>query len=338
MKINKTELLKALEIVKPGLANQEMIEQSTSFAFLKDRVVTYNDEISISHPIKGLNITGAILAEELYQLLHKTKADEIEFELKENQIILKSGRAKAGLILQSEVKLPLEEVGEIGKWKKLPDYFTNAVKFTSMAAGSDMSRPVLTCVHINKAGFIEAADNHRIIRWTLDKKIPVNTFLVPASSARELIKLNPIQIAEGTGWIHFQTEQQTVISCRVFEDEYPDTSKFFNIEGTALTMPKVVSEILDRAIIFSKREYSNDEKITIDIADNRIKISSQKENGSWFKEDANMRHKGEPISFVITPYLLKDILKETYSFIINETRMKFEGEGWVYLTSLYENK
>ena len=48
--MKKAELIKALEAVRPGLANKEMIEQSTSFAFMKDRVVTYNDEISISYP------------------------------------------------------------------------------------------------------------------------------------------------------------------------------------------------------------------------------------------------------------------------------------------------
>ena len=52
MKINRKELLDTLSIVSPGVSNKEMaIEQATTFAFLKDRVVTYNDEISISHPI-----------------------------------------------------------------------------------------------------------------------------------------------------------------------------------------------------------------------------------------------------------------------------------------------
>ena len=56
MKTNKTKLQTALEIVKPGLANKEIIEQSTSFAFLKGKVVTYNDEVSISHPLKGIEL------------------------------------------------------------------------------------------------------------------------------------------------------------------------------------------------------------------------------------------------------------------------------------------
>jgi hypothetical protein len=73
--MKKTDLIKALEAVKPGLANKEMIEQSTSFAFMEDRVVTYNDEISISHPLKGIPIVGAIKADELYAFLSKVKIE-----------------------------------------------------------------------------------------------------------------------------------------------------------------------------------------------------------------------------------------------------------------------
>jgi len=54
IKVNRVELKEALERVRPGLASKDIIDQATSFAFLKDRVVTYNDEISISHPVKGL--------------------------------------------------------------------------------------------------------------------------------------------------------------------------------------------------------------------------------------------------------------------------------------------
>ena len=95
--MKKQDLLTALETVKPGLASKEMIEQSTSFAFMNDRVVTYNDEISLSHPVKDLEIEGAIQAEQLYKLLNKLKKDEIEVEIKGNELLLKSGNTEAGL-------------------------------------------------------------------------------------------------------------------------------------------------------------------------------------------------------------------------------------------------
>ena len=334
MKINKDELLNALEIVKPGLANKELIEQSTSFAFMNERVVTYNDEISISHPVEGLEIEGAVQAQELYQLLSKLKKDDIEIIVEDNQIILKaSSRSKAGLTLQQEIKLPLEEIGDQGKWKKLPEDFIRHVNFAIGACSRDMSRPVLTCVHVNKEGRIESSDGYCINRCELEENMPVKTFLIPATSAVTLVKLGPTKIAEGKGWIHFQTDAGTIMSCRVFEDEYPDISDFLEVEGIEIKFPRTTNEVLDRASVFSKRDHFLDEEVVVTLEDNRMKVSSKSDSG-WLQEEINIKYDDSPISFSVTPYLLRGILEETLTCIICENRLKFEGAGWVYVTVL----
>lgn len=330
--MKKTNLQKALEIVKPGLASKEMIEQSTSFAFMEGRVVTYNDEISISHPVEGLEIEGAVQAEELYKLLNKLKKDEIEITIKKSEIILKSGRTKAGLTLHEEVKLPLEEIGKMSKWKKLPENFLRHVKFAMAACSCDMSKPVLTCVHINE-DVIEGSDSFRIARCQLKEEMPVKTFLIPATSAMEVIRLGPTKIAEGEGWIHFQTGEETVLSCRIFEDKFPDCTQFMKIKGVSIVFPKSLNEVLDRAEVFAHRDHFLDETITINLQDKRLKVASESESG-WFEEDINFKYDGNPVTFAITPYLLKDILAETQACILGENRLKFEGEGWEYLSML----
>jgi len=330
--MNKTELQKALEIVKPGLANKEMIEQSNSFAFMKGRVVTYNDEISISHPVEGLEIEGAIQAEELYKLLGKIKKDEIEITTKGNEIILESGRAKAGLTLQQEIKLPLEEIGEQGKWEKLPENFLKHMKFAMAACSHNMHKPALTCVYVNE-DIIEAADGYRIARCQLEEKMPVRTFLIPATSVVELIKLELEMIADGEGWVHFQTDEGTIISCRVFEDKFPECSHFMNVEGVPITFPKTINEVLDRAAVFSKRDHFLDEHIIITLEDKRLKVSSESDSG-WFEEDINTKYDGDPVTFSIIPYLLKDILAETLTCTLGENRLKFKGVNWEYLSML----
>jgi hypothetical protein len=338
MNINKAKLQEALEIVKPGLANKEIIEQATSFAFIGGRVVTYNDEISISHPIEGLNLNGAIQAENLYKFLAKIKKDDVDFELKENEIILSTGRSKAGLTLQAEIKLPLDDdIAKKGKWYDLPDNFNKFVSFAMASCSTDMSRQVITCVHIRKSGIIEASDSYRITHCVLSDDMPVKTFLLPASSAINVVKLNPIKIAEGTGWIHFQTEEGTIISCRIFEDTYPDTSVFLKSKGNQIIFPQTLSEALERAQIFAKRDHILDESVSIIIENRKICIGAESDS-SWYKEDMNMKYEGSKIVFSITPYLLKGILSETNACIINEdgSKLKFEGEGWQYVTMLKE--
>jgi len=338
MKLNKADLQKALEIVKPGLANKEMIEHSTSFAFIGGRVVTYNDEISLSHPVAGLEIEGAVHAEELYKLLSKLKKDEIEIETEGGQILLKAGsRSKAGLTLQQDIKLPLEEIGEVGKWKTLPEDFTRLVRFAMGSCSRDMSKPVLTCVHVSKEGLIEGSDGFRITRCTMEEGMPVKDFLLPSSSAAELVRLQPTKIAEGKGWIHFQTAEGSIMSCRIFEDEFPDVSPFLEVEGIEVTFPRTIVEALDRASVFAKRDHFLDEHITVVIAENRIKLKSKSLTG-WLEEEINMKFEDDPISFDITPYLLMGILSETLTCVISEDGLRFAGCGWVYVTTLKSNE
>lgn len=332
--MKKTKLLEALEIVKPGLANKEIIEQSTSFAFMGDRIVTYNDEISISHPVDDLGITGAVKSEELYQLLAKLKRDDLQISVVDNEIQIQAGKSKAGLRLQEKITLPVDGIGEIGEWQDLPETFIQHLRFVIQCCSNDMSQPILTCVHIRNDGVLESSDGFRIARCT-GKEINVNDFLLPANIAQRVIAVNPMQIAEGNGWIHFRTQQETVISCRIFTEKFP-TGKLdihTQVDGKEIKLPKTISEILERASIFSKKEHFLDEMITVSIDSKKIKIRGESETG-WYEEEANIRYDDAPIQFTITPYLFQDILEKTQLCIMGEDKIKFQDADWIYVGML----
>lgn len=333
MKIQKSNLIQALEKVKPGLSSKELIQQSTSFAFLEGCVVTYNDEISISHPVEGLEITGAVQATELYQLLKKLKQEEISLEVSENEILITSGKTKAGLTLQTEIKLPLSEVERKSKWKTLPEGFKDALRFAVSACSKDMSKPVLTCVHVNQEGFVEACDNYRVARWTLEGEFPTGTFLIPQSSVLELLKLEPVKVALDGGWIHFITEDKTMMSCRVIDDSFPNTEKLLGVSGAEVSLPEGITEVLDRAGIFAKRDSALDEDVTIVLDKGKVRIESKSETG-WFKEEVDSDYSGEILKFDVTPSLLKGILQETSVFSHCGRMLKFESGNWKYVVSL----
>jgi len=335
--INKKNLLEALEIVKPGLANKDIIEQTTSFAFVEGRVVTYNDRISISSPVPDLqDITGAIKADKLYPLLAKIKADEVEMSMNENnEIVIKSGRIKASLTLEYEIKLPLsqKELIERGQWQALPKNFVNGINFVMSAASRDMTRPILTCIHINEGRFMEATDSRKVARFELEGPIPCKTFLLSADVGVDLVRFNPTEIAEGNGWIHFRTEMDSIMSCRIIDDKFVDTAPHLKITGVELTLPMTIGEVLERAGIFAKRDRMLDESVDISVGNRRFKIKAKCESGS-FEEETNIKFDGDPFEFSITPYLLKGILSETQVCQISKDKIKFEGENWVYLAML----
>jgi len=334
MLINKKQLQDALEIVKPGLASKELIEQSTSFAFIKGRVVTYNDEISVSHPVPGLEIEGAIEAENLYKFIKKIKKDEFDLTITGNEVLLTSGRSKAGLILQSEIKLPLQsDLSQKGKWKSLPAKFVDSLNFSMIAFTRGISRGVLICAHVNKEGFVESSDGYRLIHCELGEPMPTETFLIPVSSATEMIRLHPTQIAEGKGWMHFKNEEDTIISCRLFsEDDFPNSKALIAIKGTRLVLPEITSEVLERAMVFSKRDHLLEESVDLTIKDNRLKVESKSDTG-WFVEEINFKCQ-HTLAFSITPYLLANILQQTKECELTEDKIKFQGEDWIYVSRL----
>lgn len=335
MKINKQELIEALDIVRPGLASKEMLEQTTSFAFMGGRIVTYNDEISISHPIKDLNLTGAIKAEELYKLLSKMKDDKLEITVNGPEIHVKSGKSKAGFTLQEKVLLPLEEIGEQGEWKKIPDNLLACMRFAMFSCGKDMSEPKFTCVNVRKDGCIESCDNMRVTRSKANK-LPkdMSTFMVPAISVRELVKYEMTKMAEGQGWVHFKNDAGTIFSCRIFEkDEFPNVSKLLQVKGASIKLPKTIGDVLDRAAVFAKRDHALDENVTITLGNNKMKVKGQNSTG-WFEEECNVRYKDQPISFIINPSFLKEILSHVQTCTLGKDRMKFEGDDWEHVVSL----
>lgn len=340
MEVNKRQLELALEIVKPGLASKEIIEQATSFAFVEGRVVTYNDAISISHPVPGLQIEGAIPAENLYKLLSKIKVSKEEeneknlnIEIKDNELILSKGKMKAGFTLQTEIKLPIkEEIITVSKWYDLPEGFTEALDLSLASCGRDMSNPVLCNVHIAEEGFIEGSDSFQLTRGTLGSDMPVKSFLIPASSAVDVVRLEPTKIAEGKGWIHFENADETIISCRVVEDKYPPTEHLLNITGHKIILPDVILDVLGRAGIIAKRDHEIEETIKVEIGDKKLRITTEADN-SWYAEEININFK-EHLIFSVTPYLLKSILKKTRECLVGNDRLKFEGQGWVHIAAL----
>jgi len=334
MIINTSELEKALTIVKPGLAAKELIEQTTSFAFTGNGVTTYNDEIALSCPIENLELEGAIKAEELYGFLKKVKKDEIDVTIKENEIQFTSGRIKAGFTLQQEITLPLESLKKKGRWLPIPDDFCHYLSLAMGATVNDMSQPKLTCVNVTKEGTMSGSDGYKIMHCETGQEMPIETFLLPATSASEVIKLKPTHISEGKGWVHFRSEEKAVLSCRIFEDDvYMEVNNALEVVGIELTFPKTIDEVLDRASVFAKRQHILDESIVITIENNRLTTKARSDTG-WIEEVINIKYNDDPLLFSFTPSLLRNILKETHTFILGEKALKFEGAGWICVSML----
>jgi len=296
-------------------------------------VVTYNDDISLSCPIEGLEIQGAIKADEFYQFIRKVKKDEIDIEVDKGAILFKAGRTKAGFTLQEEIKLPLKDLKKKGKWKPIPDDFCHYLSLAMGACGSDMSRELLTGVNVEKDGHMTGSDSFKIMQCDTGQELPIDTFLLPARSASEVVKFDPEKMTSGKGWVHFQNKGGATLSCKVFEEEYPDISEHLEVIGYDITFPNTMLDLLDRAGVFAKREHMLDEEVVISMKEKRLEVEARSETG-WIRESVNFRFDGDPCEFSVTPYLLRDILKENTGCVVGERALRFEGAGWIYVAWL----
>jgi len=162
--MEREKLLRALEAVKLGLSSKSFIEQMDCFIFTGDRVVTYNDEITVTHPLQT-GITGAVRAEQLYKLLGKLPDNRIRLKATETELLVSDGKIKAGIPLQTEIELPLLDYSKIKGWVKIPEGFSEAVKFCLFSCARDITTPQLSCIYINKkGGTVESTDNFRLTR------------------------------------------------------------------------------------------------------------------------------------------------------------------------------
>jgi|GEM_PF-579404 len=340
MELNTKEFQEALKIVKPGLARTELINQSTDYAFRNGRIITYNDEISISHPVNSLDVTGVVEALTLYNYVTRLKRETMTIKTTSEEMQITCGKSKVGIPLMEEILLPLDQIDEVKEWFSITEDFVTILNMASGATAQDLNMGVFTCVYYNKdTKTITGSDNYRILHsdpLTVNGK--VGSFLVPAKSAHLVPTIIPNKIAVTESWVHFKNERGTIMSCRTVPDQYKDLSGVIdNIEGQTFEFPRTMLEVIERANIFSKKANTWEEEVQFTIANNRITLRSQGDSG-WFEESINHRYKDEPFSFSIIPYLLQDILKRTSICTVSDHGLLFVGQGWRYISSLLSMK
>lgn len=331
MKIEKQKLLKALTLVADGLDKTERVEQSNHYAFTPTGVFTYNDEVRLYHPIVT-PIDGAVRAEELSKVLARINADEITVTTTKTTCTIKARRTEVQLNIQPN-KLPLGNVPEAEQWLPVAENLAMGMDMAANSCASDLSRPLLNCVHVSTDGVVVGSDSFKILRYDTGTKVGVDAFLLPARSARLAQRLGVREIALSGGWVHFRTADGTVLSCRTFADEYPAVDSFMKVEGPALTLPNTTAEMLQRMDVFARRQDQLDEEVHVTIADNRITLEAENDAGK-IKEQANIKYTDDPIKFIVSPFVLRDILKETRECTIGDRALRFVGSSWEYVTAL----
>lgn len=304
MRVNRSEFLKVLDSVSPGLSNKEIIEQSSCFVFEKGRVYTFNDEVSCQRD-SPINIQGAIRADILKGLFHKLKEDELEVEVSGGTFEVRGKRKKTQIRLEEEVVLPIEYVEQPGEWVELPEDFPEAITVTSECYSRERSEFDLTCIHIT-GEYMEACDRFQAIRYPLDLDVGME-FLVRGDTLSRLVGFDVTHYSETDSWIHFQNDTGLIISCRRHEEEYRPIDDYFKTGGLVnISMPKGIEEVVDRAGLFSSENPLGDH-VEVSLKNGVMRIAGEGAHGNHKEVKSLKGYDGDPVTFMISPKLLVEI-------------------------------
>lgn len=334
MKVNTKSLVNALELVKPGLATTELIPQTTSFAFVDGGVRTYNDEISVTCPVPGIDpdFIGAVPAVELYQLLKKLTVEEVDLLVTENQLQIKAGKVKAGFAFQAEISLPFSELESEGKWLPIPDGFMEAVTFIQPCASSSGNDNTIA-VNINFAeGIAQATDNQRVGVHVFNPVKKGGLIQIPSWTARELLKYKFTEFHHAGGWAHFRNPELIFSTRTLVSTPLPikeSIERFQKKDYVELEFPEALFDAVERAKIFLD---TAQDVVTLKFEKGRVHVLAEKANGVWFKEVLSAKI-ADDLSIHIQPGALQSIMKVTRKVRYTTNVLLFVSDIWKYMVA-----
>ena len=331
MKINRTKLLGCLQSVEAGLTTKEQNEQSDCFVFQNEILTTFNEEIAcqkINTPLK--DIDGAILAKPILALLNAWTTEEINIDVKDNKLRLWNHNKRASLAMQEEILMPISSLEYSEKWIDIPEGFLDALILACSCVAKNDDRFELSCVHIHP-NWIEASDNEQIIKYKINTGLSESCIVQGSSIKRVLHTCEFNQMSVSKSWLHFQ-RNDLVISCRRYNDEYPQLDEFYECDGHEVFLPKELVPAVESASILSE-EFMDGKKVKVTLKDNEVIVKGEGPQG-WYEEAQTVEYDGKPITFQIAPKLLTDITQKTDKCLIGSDKIKIEHENFQYVACL----
>lgn len=331
MKVNRKAVLETLEAVQPGLSHEGTIEQSDCFAFRDGRVFTYDDEIACSAECE-LDITGAVLAKPLLELLQKLPEEVIELEIGEQCMRVKGQRRGADIRMHHDVLLAVDQIPwpDENDWRELPPDFNEAAEVVRQCVSKEDAYFALTCVHITP-DYMEACDNVQATRYPLATGFE-SEMLIRSRAMLHLVNMVVTECAETDTWVHFRNAAGLTLSCRRYNEPYENLDDVVTVGGKPLVLPDGLEAAADIARIFS-RDNVEDDKIEICLDKNRLTVIGEGQNGRY-KEVKRLAYDGERLRFRIAPGMLKSVLARSKECHLAADRMWVDAGKFVYVTVL----
>jgi hypothetical protein len=317
MLVQRGQLLAKLNEAVVGVKTDEGVEQSNCFTFRDGVLTTFNDTVMVRVPTPLPGIDCVVNATDLMGLLAKVPDEDLDIKLREGELLVKGKRRRAGIAVQSEFLLPVNEVPRPTAWVRLPEGVNTALQQAAKTCEKKDADFLYTTVNVTPE-WVEGADGDRMLRVTTPTGF-TEQVLLPADGVAALEGMELQKVCQEPGWVHFKTAQ---VSLRSSSQEYiKGVEGVLAIEGHNITLPANLGEILERAEVCNSGGYDN--RVGLAFEDDELYITARKE-GVWYKEQKAVAYQGPPLAFEVNPKLLREVLRHTRDVVVDQHKMKIE--------------
>lgn len=340
MIIQKKDLLKVMQLLKPGIAKKDIIETFVHYIFTGEDVVTFNDEICLSHPFKT-EFTCSARADELFKTVNGIKEDSLEISITDTQMDIKSAGTRANLAItpvEESIKF-VEILGLAEAWNNmvdLPEQFLRGAFLCMFSASKDMTKGKYTCVCVSD-DYLYSADGMRLSRYKLGTPMGVST-LIPARNIEELVKFPVDKFHLTDSWCHFGTPDGVIFSSRVMDGEFHDINPYFEIEGKRVRLPDGLRDLVSSVSFMTDGKVDKDKKVVLTVDSDKITCKGEKNQIGRIERDLDFEYAQEGFSIDINPVFLNEVLEKATIMKVSQSAALFTSGSFQHLISLSAKK
>lgn len=262
--MNRSTLVKVLELVKPALATNNTVPILQCFTFRSNGTVSGSDDsIAIVGPVDYQN-TFALHGNTLLGLLSNSSVEEVEIIANTNEVVLKAGKTVSKLPFQSEDSFIFEPPD--CKWDfKLPftESLHEALLMCLETVSKDEAQPALKGITI-QGNKLYSCDGDAITRVLLNSDVGKHRALLSTAFCEAVLKLwSTLRVTGGmlhfsSDWVYADFDDWSVYG-RVLEIPTPidfEAEITKTVKGKAITtaVPAGFSDALSRARVLADPE------------------------------------------------------------------------------------
>lgn len=203
--MNRAELVKVLELVKPALATTNMVPIFQCYCFGPDGVSAYNDTIAIIGPTDfGIGGSVGLHGQTFLGLLSSSSSEEVSFSQKGQEITVTLGKSVSKLPFQSGDSFIFETPTD--KWKsKIPftESLAEAIKICLETVSTDATQAALAGITL-ESDKMYSCNSDALTRIQLKNGI-TGRRLMSTSFCEAVLKLwGTLEVTKG--WLHFSDD------------------------------------------------------------------------------------------------------------------------------------